>query len=250
MRAGTSMRCASELNRPSGSFFALSTPLKSPSDLLPNVRASVMVPSSSSHQHGPPLLSRVRLAGPFPDVKAPMQPADSLPPSATSPVPLDVTYPGADACSVPQKADDPCARLRVVRRRRVTGSPLRRGLPGRGEGLPGYGTVLFVRAVVEHPAGYTPLLALFTQGALLPLMQSSTSASGKPRGFGAAVPRPARSHAYASPNVFPRSAPGWFPARAGSPLAGQVSHPLDMVEPSPPPIHLPSCSWRISSAAA
>jgi hypothetical protein len=29
----------------------------------------------------------------------------------------------------------------------------------RGEGLPGYGTVLFVRAMVEHPAGYNPLLA-------------------------------------------------------------------------------------------
>jgi hypothetical protein len=29
----------------------------------------------------------------------------------------------------------------------------------RGEGLPGYGAVLFVRAMVEHPAGYDPLLA-------------------------------------------------------------------------------------------
>jgi hypothetical protein len=29
----------------------------------------------------------------------------------------------------------------------------------RGEGLPGYGTVLFVRAMVEHPAGDTSLLA-------------------------------------------------------------------------------------------
>jgi len=29
----------------------------------------------------------------------------------------------------------------------------------RGEGLPDYEAVLFVRALVEHPAGYNPLLA-------------------------------------------------------------------------------------------
>jgi hypothetical protein len=48
---------------------------------------------------------------------------------------------------------------RAVRRRRVTGSPHNRGVSRRGEGLPGYGAVLFVRAMVEHPAGYHPLLA-------------------------------------------------------------------------------------------
>ncbi len=53
------------------------------------------------------------------------------------------------------------------------------------------------------------------------------SAAGKTRGCGAAVPRPARSHAYASPTLFPRSAPGLLPARAGSPLAGRDAHPLD-----------------------
>ena len=34
-----------------------------------------------------------------------------------------------------------------------------RVLSRRGEGLPGYGTVPFGRAMVEHPAGYNPLLA-------------------------------------------------------------------------------------------
>ena len=48
---------------------------------------------------------------------------------------------------------------RAVRRRRVTGSPHNRSVSRRGEGLPGYGAVLFVRAMVEHPAGYHPLLA-------------------------------------------------------------------------------------------
>jgi hypothetical protein len=57
------------------------------------------------------------------------------------------------------EADDTCARQRVVRRRRVTGSPQDRDEARRGEGLPGYGAVLFVRAMVEHPAGYVPLLA-------------------------------------------------------------------------------------------
>jgi hypothetical protein len=53
------------------------------------------------------------------------------------------------------------------------------------------------------------------------------AASGKSRGFGAAVPRPARSPASASPHVFPRTAQGVRPARAGAPLAGRDVHPLD-----------------------
>jgi hypothetical protein len=67
------------------------------------------------------VLGRVRAARPFPDVLARMQPSDSLPPSATAPVPLAVAYLDADSCSVPLEADDTCARIRVVRRRRVTG---------------------------------------------------------------------------------------------------------------------------------
>ncbi len=39
---------------------------------------------------------------------------------------------------------------------------------------PGYEAILFVRAMVEHPAAYGPLLAPFTQGPLLPSMKSST----------------------------------------------------------------------------
>jgi len=74
------------------------------------------------------------------------------------PVPLAAAYLDADSCSVPRAADDTCARLRAVRRRRVAGSPLHRIRSRKGEGLPGYGTVLFVRAVVVHPAGYCPLL--------------------------------------------------------------------------------------------
>src|SRR5262245_9824192 len=56
---------------------------------------------------------------------------------------------------------------RAVRRRRVTGSPQDRDGSRRGEGLPGYGAVLFVRAMVEHPAGYNPLLAQLSQGIVV-----------------------------------------------------------------------------------
>jgi len=77
---------------------------------------------------------------------------------------------------------------RVVRRRRVTGSPHNRNWSRRGEGLPGYRAVLFVRAMVEHPAGYDPLLAHDTEKSLLPSSNSALSASGKSIGFGAACP--------------------------------------------------------------
>ncbi len=128
---------------------------------------------------------------------------------------------------------------RVVRRRRVSGSPLHRGLSRRGEGLPGYETVLFVRAMVEHPAGYNPLLAQIAQGTVIAFEEIQHARHPGSIGFGAAVPRPARSHAYASPNMFPSSAQGLLPARAGSPLAGQDSHLLDdersfMVASHPP----------------
>src|SRR5262245_24787602 len=96
-----------------------------------------------------------------------MQPSDSLPPSATAPVPLARGLPRCRRLFyAPGRADDTCARKRVVRRRRVTGAPRHRDWSRRGEGLPGYGTVLFVRAMVEHPARYTPLLApkTFPQG--------------------------------------------------------------------------------------
>lgn len=88
-----------------------------------------------------------------------MQPSDSLPPSLTAPVPLAVTYLDADACSVPLGPTAPApANVRCV----GDHSPaLRKAgvLSRRGEGLPGYWTVLFVRALVEHPAGYDSLLA-------------------------------------------------------------------------------------------
>ena len=125
---------------------------------------------------------------PFPDVHAPMQPSDSLPPSATAPVPLAGGLPRCECLFYAPWADDTCTRIRVVRRRRVTGSPQDRNGSRRGEGLPGYGAILFVRAMVEHPAGYGPLLAHHTEKPLLPSGKSGPWASGKVIGFGAACP--------------------------------------------------------------
>ena len=117
-----------------------------------------------------------------------MQPSDSLPPSATAPVPLAGGVPRCERLFYAPWADDTCTRRRVVRRRRVTGSPQDRNGSRRGEGLPGYGAILFVRAMVEHPAGYGPLLAHHTEKPLLPSGKSGPWASGKVIGFGAACP--------------------------------------------------------------
>jgi hypothetical protein len=157
-----------------------------------------------------------------------MQPSDSLPPSATAPVPLARGLPRCRRLfCAPRRADDTCARKRVVRRRRVTGAPRHRDWSRRGEGLPGSWAILFVRAMVEHPAGDVPLLAQFSQGSLLPSGHSAPWASGKTIGFGAACPWPTRSRAYASPALFRRLSQGSLPTWAGSPLVGRDLHPLD-----------------------
>src|SRR5215813_12114657 len=128
---------------------------------------------------------------PFPDVLARMQPSDSLPPSATAPAPLARGLPRCRRLfCAPRRADDTCARTRVVRRRRVTGAPRHRDWSRRGEGLPGDGTVLFICAMVEHPAGDTPSSPgrHLCKGVLLPSGKPGPSASGKTLSFGAACP--------------------------------------------------------------
>jgi hypothetical protein len=81
---------------------------------------------------------------------------------------------------------------------------------------------------------------MITERLLWPSGHSAPWASGKVRGFGAATPWPTRSHAYASPRPFLTPSQGVLPARAGSPFAGRVSHPLDdtqsFMESLPPPI--------------
>ncbi len=101
--------------------------------------------------------------------------------------------------------------------------------PWKDKGLPGYEAILFVRAVVQHPAGPDPssplllfekingeIVIAFTQNRTLGIRNDIT--------FEATYPRPTRSRAYASTIPLPRTPQGSLPARAGSPLAGQVSH--------------------------
>ena len=118
-------------------------------------------------------------------------PPDSLPPSATAPVPLANGLPRCGCFFCAFQADDTCTRhVSCV----GDGSPaLRHAGIGRGEARasPGYGAVLFVRAMVEHPAGYFhPLLTPRNacRGLLLPSGKTGPWASGKVRGFGAACP--------------------------------------------------------------
>jgi hypothetical protein len=166
-------------------------------------------------------------ATPFPDVSAPMPPSAALPPAATAPAPLAGGRPRCGRLCWASRADAPCACPRVGRRRRVTGSPQHRQVARRGAGLPGYGAVLCMRAIVAHPAGYASLLAPLTPRTLGPSRNPARSASGKTRGGGAATPWPTRSQAYASHIPALASAPGLLPARAGTPLAGPASHLRD-----------------------
>ena len=86
--------------------------------------------------------------------------------------------------------------------------------------------------MVEHPAGYDPSspLPLFERihgEAVVAFRENRTLGIRNVIAFEAATPRLTRSRAYASPISLPRPSQGSLPARAGSPLAGRDSHPLD-----------------------
>ena len=71
-------------NRPSGSLRARSATFRISGDMSPDVNAPVMGPFESSHQHGPPLLGRVREPTRSPTsslVCSPPTPSLRLPPS-------------------------------------------------------------------------------------------------------------------------------------------------------------------------
>ena len=86
--------------------------------------------------------------------------------------------------------------------------------------------------MVQHPAGHDPLLAPTSLGKIhgevaIAFTENRTLGIRNNIVFEATTPRPTRSRAYASPAPLPRPSQGSLPARAGSPLAGRVSHPLD-----------------------
>jgi hypothetical protein len=196
--------------------------------MAPNVKALTMGPFRSSHRHGPPLLGRVQ--------GCPCSPTSSLvcsPPTPCLPrpqlwFPLPVAYLVANACSVPQQADDTCARQRAVRRRRVTGSPRHRSFL-RGEARasqvarPSSSYVLWSNT----PPDTAPSSPNSRRGPLLPSQYFSTLGIRKAYRFRGRSPT-ARTFAClriadSISEAVARLATGW----AGSPLAGRVSHPLD-----------------------
>jgi len=157
-------------------------------------------------------------------------PPTSPPPSVATSVPLAN---GLPRCRRLFFAGRACACQHAARRRRVTGSPQHRVPSRRGEDLPGYWAVLFVRAVVEHPAGYDPSSPLPPFGkihgeAVVAFRENRTLGIRNDITFEAATPRLTRSCAYASPASLPGPAQrlttgsgGLTPGRAGFAPAGR-----------------------------
>ena len=106
-------------------------------------------------------------------------------------------------------------------------------MPRSDEDLPGYWAVLFMRAMVKHPAGYaacSPLLLveeIHADGAIAFTKKNRTLGIRNVMVFEAVPPWLTCSRAYASPVRLPEPSQGSLPAWTGSPLAGRVSHPLD-----------------------
>ena len=124
-------------------------------------------PNSGSHQHGPPLLGRVRTPPRSPTSKLLCSPPTPSLPSAAAPV-----VPRQRPTSVRRSCSSPphrCLRQPVQRRRHFyPGSPQAGSLPRRNEGIPGAWAILFGRAVVYDPAGCVPPLAHLSVRSLLP----------------------------------------------------------------------------------
>ena len=133
---------------------------------------------------------------------------------------------GAALLLGPATARAPSASARRVRGL-VTGSPFRRSLSWRDEGLPGYWAVLFARAVVIDPAGCAARLAHSRRAAPWPSGWCKPWAPGIQYLFVATYRRPTRSRAYASTSPLPGSLQGSLPTWLGSALVGRDSHPLD-----------------------
>ena len=173
-----------------------STTFRISGDMSPDVNAPVMGPFESSHQHGPPLLGRVR--GPT------RSPTSSL------------------VCSPPTPAL-PSAAAPVVPGRWPTLSLVRQG--GR-RASPGAWAVLFQRAVGSDPAGCASRLAHRVETAIAFRLHNALGTQNE-RYFVAVTPT-AHSLACLRIGVFVTAdAARLATGVGGSPFTGRVSHPLD-----------------------
>ena len=173
-----------------------STTFRISGDMSPDVNAPVMGPFESSHQHGPPLLGRVR--GPT------RSPTSSL------------------VCSPPTPSL-PSTAAPVVPGRWPTLSLVRQG--GR-RGLPGAWAVLFQRAVGSDPAGCASRRAHRVETAIAFRLHNALGTQNE-RYFVAVHPT-AHSLACLRIGVFVTAdAARLATGVGGSPFTGRVSHPLD-----------------------
>ena len=177
-------------------LMARSTTFRISGDMSPDVNAPVMGPFESSHQHGPPLLGRVRGPTRSPTSSLVCSPSDSLPPVGRgSGRPWPVAYP------VP----------RATRRKK---------------GLPGAWAVLFQRAVGSDPAGCASRLAHRVETAIAFRLHNALGTQNE-RYFVAVNPT-AHSLACLRIGVFVTAdAARLATGVGGSPFTGRVSHPLD-----------------------
>ena len=173
-----------------------STTFRMSGDMSPDVNAPVMGPFESSHQHGPPLLGRVRGSTRSPTSSLVCSPpTPSLPSAAASGRPWPVAYP------VP----------RATRRKK---------------GLPGAWAVLFQRAVGADPAGCASRLAHRVETAIAFRLHNALGTQNE-RYFVAVNPT-AHSLACLRIGVFVTAdAARLATGVGGSPFTGRVSHPLD-----------------------
>ena len=175
-------------------------------------------PNSGSHQHGPPLLGRVRtpLRSPTSSLLC-SPPTPSLPSAAAPVIPRQRPTSVRRSCSSPPHR---CPRQPVQRRRHFyPGSPQAGSLPRRNEGIPGAWAILFVRAVVIDPAGCDHPSPVLGEVAVA-FRRVNTLGTRKHVSFVATYPRPTRSRAYASPNPLPSPAQGSLPAGRAHPWPG------------------------------
>ena len=163
----------------------------------------------------------------FPDVNALMQPSDSLVPiGRRSGRPSPTAYLGAEVLFFPAAPVPPLTD--ATPETFLPRLPISRLSPKEKRGDPRcLGHPVSCVPWSNDPAGCVPPLAHLAVRSPSPSSYPRPSASGIFANFGATYPRPTRSRTYASPDPLPAPAQGSLPARAGSPLAGRDSHPLD-----------------------
>ena len=171
------------------------------------------------------MLRRVRAAHPFPDFTAPMRSSDSH--DSVGPALRSSLARGLPRCGRLFLTAGAC----IPRTCRASESGHRVSMPPEFDRAEAWASQVTGPSSSRVPRSNTPPGAVPTRPLSSeppsPSTKTAASAPGMNIDFVAATPRPTRSRAYASPAALPHPSQGSLPARAGSPLAGRASHPLD-----------------------